>query len=185
MDNPGTARLSEDQILGWADAWQPRGAGQTAIRASSPAAGGITWAPWRDVTRGNLWSPRRLAARATVVGPRSVRRTPRVPHLTVEQILAWADEHYRWTRTWPKVLSGSIFGAAHESWSKVDQALRVGVRGLPGGSSLAGLLAERRGIRNPKAAPQLSETQVLAWADSFRCGRNRCQEKSVSVQFVE
>ena len=98
---------------------------------------------------------------------RSVRRTPRVPHLTEDQIVAWADEHYRRTHTWPKVLSGSIFGAAHESWSKVDQALRVGVRGLPGGSSLAGLLAERRGVRNPRTAPPLSEAQVLAWADTF------------------
>ena len=41
------------------------------------------------------------------------------------------------------------------------------MRGLPGGSSLACLLAQRRGVRNPRTAPPLSEARVLAWADTF------------------
>ena len=46
-------------------------------------------------------------------------------------------------------------------------ALRAGVRGLPGCSSLARLLAQHRGVRNRKALPPLTEQQLLAWADAF------------------
>jgi hypothetical protein len=44
-------------------------------------------------------------------------------------------------------------------------ALRLGLRGLPGGSSLARLLDEQRRVRNVKNLPPLTEEQILAWAD--------------------
>ena len=37
-----------------------------------------------------------------------------------------------------------------------NAALDLGLRGLPGGSSLAQLLAEKRGVRNMMALPDLS-----------------------------
>src|SRR5262249_46305900 len=48
-----------------------------------------------------------------------------------------------------------------------------GGRGLPGGSSLARLLARRRRARNPAGLPPLSAEEILAWADRFhdRTGR--------------
>src|SRR5262245_35930304 len=49
-----------------------------------------------------------------------------------------------------------------------DAALRLGLRGLPGGSSLARLLAARRGVRNHLDLPPLTVTKVLAWADRYR-----------------
>ncbi len=44
---------------------------------------------------------------------------------------------------------------------------------MPGGDSLARLLTRERGVRNHKALPQLSETQILDWADAHheRTGR--------------
>jgi hypothetical protein len=168
--NPqGERVLSEQQILGWADAWHARvGRWPTRDSGAIPGAGGMTWGAVAQALReGTCGLPGSATLGRLLRSRRSVRGTPRVPNLTEDQIVAWADEHYRRMRTWPKVLSGPIFGAAHESWSKVDQALRVGVRGLPGGSSLACLLAERRGVRSPRTAPPLSEAQVLAWADTF------------------
>jgi hypothetical protein len=59
------------------------------------------------------------------------------PPLTVETILAWADAHYARTGTWPKIRTadaGSL--PPGDSWHAIDQALRQGWGGLPGGDSL-------------------------------------------------
>ena len=68
----------------------------------------------------------------------------RKPPLTVAQILAWADSHRAAHGRWPRTHSGEVGSAPRETWLAVDDALRVGCRGLPGGSSLARLLAESR-----------------------------------------
>ena len=47
-------------------------------------------------------------------------------------------------------------------------ALHKGQRGLPGGSTLARLLAEHRGVRNHLRLPPLKVRQILAWADAYR-----------------
>ncbi|HMP03959.1 MAG TPA: hypothetical protein PKC45_15810 [Gemmatales bacterium] len=49
----------------------------------------------------------------------------------------------------------------------MDAALRSGIRGLPGGSSLPQVLAEDRGVRKHAHLPPLSVDQVLTWADAF------------------
>jgi hypothetical protein len=67
---------------------------------------------------------------------------PRRPPLTVDQILAWADEYRARTGRWPSASSGPVGGVPGENWHATDQALAQGLRGLPGGSSLSRLLAE-------------------------------------------
>jgi hypothetical protein len=62
------------------------------------------------------------------------------PPLTVGQILAWADAHHARTGKWPSAGTGPVAGAPGEKWAGLDQALRAGVRGLPGGDTLAKLL---------------------------------------------
>lgn len=59
--------------------------------------------------------------------------------LSVEQILTWAATHQARHGRRPSSRSGQV-DRTDETWSKVDQALRLGYRGLPGGSSLARLL---------------------------------------------
>jgi hypothetical protein len=86
--------------------------------------------------------------------------------LTTAQILAWADAHHQRTGEWPIIRSGLIPEALGENWPKLDNALRYGLRGLPGGSSLAQLLNECRGVRNVQNLPSLTEPQVLVWADA-------------------
>src|SRR5579872_5199250 len=87
------------------------------------------------------------------------------PPLNAERILRWADAHRRRTGRWPTSDSGDVFGVPGQTWQAVNRALFVGSRGLPGGSSLARLLARRRGKRNQAEAPRLREEQILLWAD--------------------
>jgi hypothetical protein len=98
----------------------------------------------------------------------------RRPPLTIEQVLRWADKHHARTGKWPKVDSGRIADAtAGETWKRVNEALVRGNRGLPGGKSLAVLLAERRGVRNRVALPPLTEAQILNWVRAHK-RRNGC-----------
>jgi hypothetical protein len=92
----------------------------------------------------------------------------RQPPLTVAQILGWADEHRTRTGTWPQQGSGPVTAAPGQTWAAVSLALYRGGRGLPGGSSLARLLAGTRGYRNRRQLPPLSAEDVLAWADAHR-----------------
>lgn len=101
------------------------------------------------------------------------RRVWRKPPLEIGQILAWADEHVRLTGRWPQRQMGRVRGTLEENWQSVDNALRLGLRGMPGGDSLARLLARHRGVRNRKALPRLSIAQIVGWADEHfrRTGR--------------
>ena len=93
--------------------------------------------------------------------------------MTLEQILAWADAHHAAEGTWPNYLSGNVVGAPGETWITVDNKLRKGGRGLPGGSSLARLLADHRGTRYRNEVETLSVEQVLAWADAYHATHGR------------
>jgi hypothetical protein len=98
---------------------------------------------------------------------------PRRPPLTVELILAWADDHHARTGRWPSRNSGPVQGVPGENWYAINQALADGRRGLPGGSSLARLLAERRGKRRGSPLGRLTAGQILGWAERHfrRTGR--------------
>lgn len=66
------------------------------------------------------------------------------------------------------MLSGPITDAPGETWLAAAMALRYSRRGLPGGSSLARLLAERRGVSAVNDPPHLAVDQILAWADAWQ-----------------
>lgn len=84
------------------------------------------------------------------------------------QILKWADAHRRRTGKWPEAKSGEIAAKKGETWRAIDRALRRGLRGLPGGDSLARLLARARSVRNPKGLGKLTVSQIVKWADEHR-----------------
>src|SRR5262249_28755033 len=76
----------------------------------------------------------------------------------------WADAHHARTGGWPGGKGGPIAEAPGETWRGVEQALLAGLRGLPGGDTLARVLARHRGKRNRKALPALEVEQVREWA---------------------
>src|SRR5688572_17239298 len=55
----------------------------------------------------------------------------------------------------------------------IDQALRKGKRGLPGGSSLARLLAKQRRVPRHIRKTLFDESNILAWADAFHARTGR------------
>jgi hypothetical protein len=162
--------LSEVQILAWADAWHIRTGRWPGpdLRQAIPEAPGEKWncidvalhTGGRGLPGGD--SLARLLARK-----RQVRNIQNLPPLTEKQILGWARAHQARTGAWPTYYLGAVEEAPEESWKGINSALREGGRGLPGGSSLARLLAERLGIRNKVSVPDLTERQILDWADAF------------------
>ncbi len=162
--------LTEKQILAWADAHQARtGDWPTVTSGAIPDSGGETWG---GVNAALMQGRRGLAGgssiRKLLARHRGVRHRLQLPRLTVEQILEWADAHYHRTGGYPRIATGPIVDAPYQTWRAVDDALDQGLRGLPGGSSLARLLQEHRGIRNPAALPPLQPRQILAWATVHR-----------------
>jgi hypothetical protein len=96
-------------------------------------------------------------------------RTSAPSRLTPALILAWADAHFTATGAWPTAdLAPVAGGPPGLRWQWVNQALGVGARGLPGGDSLARLLARERGRPHQLARPRLTERTVLAWARAHR-----------------
>jgi hypothetical protein len=86
--------------------------------------------------------------------------------LQMQQILDWADAHFQRTGAWPTMRSGPVASVKNETWKAVDSALRDGLRGMKRGSSLARLLADKRGVRNRLRAPRLTRDQILRWAEA-------------------
>jgi hypothetical protein len=161
--------LTEDRIVALAQEHR-RTAGQWPDTTSGPVAGcpGETWAAVNGALRfGRRGLPGgdtlyRLLARRC-----GFRHPTEMPALDVEQILNWADQHRLRTGDWPQASDGVVIEAPDESWRAIDGALREGRRGLPGGASLARLLAENRGRRNKSCLPRLTTTQILRWAETF------------------
>jgi hypothetical protein len=160
-------KLTKQQVLVWADAHYQR-TGRWPTSFSGPVAEALTetWAAIDSaLNKGGRGLPSDSSLATLLLEERGIRHSFAVPPLTKEQILAWVDGHHERTGQWPRVDSGAVFDAPGETWRKIDGALRGGFRGLSPGSSLAQLLAEQRGVRNPAAPPELTIEQILSWAD--------------------
>ena len=160
-----TQRLTERLILEWCDdhheyygKWPKRNSGR--IRVAPEMWTAIDAA----LTRGSRGLPGGSSLPQLLARRRGVRHEKMLPRLTERQILEWCDDHHDYHGKWPKRLSGRV-RVAPETWSGINAALINGGRGLPGGTSLAQLLARRRGVRNHKDAPRLTERLILEWCD--------------------
>jgi hypothetical protein len=167
--------MSEQRILALADEHYRRtGSWPTKDSGTIPDSGGENWLSIDSALRHCL---RGICSRSSLpkllAQHRGVRNRKGLPPLTEEQILVWADTHRQRTGDWPNAKTGSIPEAPGETWLAADMALRHGQRGLPGGSSLALLLAEGREIRNNWTRPSLSYTKILEWADAFHARTGR------------
>jgi hypothetical protein len=79
--------------------------------------------------------------------------------LDVKKIRAWARAYRRKTGQWPQRDSGAIPNSDGETWVAVNACLRLGYRGLPGGSSLAKIFGARPPGRPPKRNERRSRSR--------------------------
>jgi hypothetical protein len=164
---PHKPPLTEEQILAWADEHHHR-TGRWPHRESGPISDGASLI-WDAVGMALHLGTHSLPGGDTLARllsrHRSAPHPENLPNLTVPQILRWADQHHDRPCRWPTSDSGIIAGQAPLTWKAVNADLRKGLRGLPGGTSLARLLAEQRGARNRASLPQLTVERILEWAD--------------------
>jgi len=162
--------LTKAQILAWADAHYERTGDWP--RVNSGPLQGVADETWTRLDHALRYATRGLPGGSSLaqllLEERRARNQAALPPLTNDQILVWADSHFQRTGQWPTLHSGPIGGGGSEKWRNVDNALRLGLRGFPGGSSVAKLLAQERGVRNSADRPSLSESQILDWADSHK-----------------
>ena len=169
----GNRLLTIARILAWADAFHATN-GRWPIAARVPVfeAPGETW---DGIDRALRRRERGLSGGFSLARLLAERRGAGKPMesapLRIEKILVWADAYHAAHGRWPIAAPVPVAEAPEESWDRIDQALRRGERGLSGGSSLVGLLAERRGTREPRALPPLD--QILAWADAYHAAHGR------------
>jgi hypothetical protein len=161
-------RLSEALVLRWAQEHFRRTGGWPNHRCG-PVLGapGESWLGLQTALVRGLRGLPDGSSVARLLAKHGYKRNPKdLPPLTVEQILCWAEAAARQTGRWPNYRSGPVLGAPEESWQRLQKALVRGLRGLPGGSSVARLLAEHGYKRNPKGLPPLTVEQILAWAEA-------------------
>ena len=168
--------LTVAQVLAWADDHHRR-TGRWPRVSSGPVPGrpGEDWEHIdRALRNGNRGLPGGSSLPRLLAQCRGVRNRCSLPRLTEDQIVAWARACRRRTGRWPRHRREEVAEAPGEFWSTLDNALRRGGRGLPGGSSLHDLLCRRCGLRRRRGSPPpLTVEQILAWADAHHARTGR------------
>lgn len=159
------------KILEWADAHFQR-TGKWPIKNSGFIVGTYGEEKWENVhaclVRGGRSLPGGITLAQLLERERGVTNRKHQLRLTHKLILTWADAFIERNGDWPIQRSGRIAESPEHTWLSIDAALRVGSRGLPGGDSLAALLARKRGARKKRNLPRYTVTQILQWADAHR-----------------
>lgn len=165
-------KLTRAQIVAWAKEHRRRTGNWPTIRSGPvPGAKGETWLKIQAALHGGARGLKKGGSLARVLESAvGVRNYKDLPTLTVDQILAWADLHYRKTGDWPTPRSGSVFRSNGETWAGIEYALQRGRRGLTGRTTLAILLENQRGVKkNYRRGHQISIATILEWAkDHYR-----------------
>lgn len=163
-------RLSEGQIVKWAKAHFKRFG-----RYPSGLAGDVIGADgekWGNINSALIRGDRGLRGGESlaVFLRRTVGKTRRMykPVLSENQIITWACRHFSRERRWPFVASGAVIGERGERWNAIDMALRYGVRGLPGGSSLRQLLSQVVGPSIKLKKPPYTTQEIVEWAKEHK-----------------
>jgi hypothetical protein len=146
-------RISD--ILIWADAYHARhGTWPKYNSGPIPESPNDSWQKVHAALRNGLRGLSPGSSLAQLLAEhRGVRYQRNLPRLRGKVILKWADTFHARTGRWPTRRSGPIPEAPGENWNRVNFALAVGARGLPGGSTLTQFLSQHRGARNRTPPP--------------------------------
>lgn len=161
-------RLTIEQILEWADAYYKKTEQWPNVQSGEVDA--QMGENWRSIDKALRHGNRGLNGDSSLAqllaDQRGHRNKKGLANLSVAQILEWADTYHQNTGKWPNANSGKVMAAPSEKWENIHAALSVGTRGFPGGSTLAKVLFQYRGIRNIQSLPNLTITEILQWADT-------------------
>src|SRR5262249_3783024 len=156
--------LTLAQILAWADAHHRRTGEWPDPHDTTPipkAPKGTTWtAIHTALVRGKRGLPGGTTLPRLLERSRGARNHLSAPPRTEARILGGRDDHRRRTGHYPRHNDGPVLAAPGQTWVAVENALVKGHRGLPGGDSLAKLLARCRDVRNKSDLPPLAVKQV-------------------------
>jgi len=162
------------QILRWADRHKDK-TGEWPVAESGPIIG-VKHEKWANVqaalSQGTRGLPGGDSLARLLERKRGVRNRLNTPKLTTRRILAWVDAHFRDYGVWPTV-DDRRGPAPGENWSAINASLERGSRGLPGGDSLARLLAAKRDVQRGMNARRLTVEIIANWAKAHfrRTGR--------------
>lgn len=138
------AALNEETIVKWARAefvrlgrW-PRG--------SDAGVYGVPEETWTAINSALRYGLRGLKPGSSLAKLLGKGRINKKRLFTTNEVLAWADAFFASHRDWPTYLSGSVNGAPGVTWCLINRALRLGIRGFKGKSSLLQFLNLHRGI---------------------------------------
>ena len=176
--------LTAERILAWADAHHAA-TGRWPTRRSGRVRGveGETWqAIDFALLLGRRGLPEGSSLARLLAESRPIRNVYTMPRLTIEQILAWADAYQAKTGRWPRGRSGRVADAPSETWGALESALEQGLRGLPGGTTLAHLQAEHRGAPAIQSSRPLSVEQILVWADAYHAATGHWPGRRTSAR---
>jgi hypothetical protein len=135
--------LSIERILRWADLHRKRTGKWPKLTSGRIVGEKVeTWQRVENALQeGRRGLPKVGTLAQLLAEHRGLRTGVHAPPFTKQQILVWARAHLRKHGKWPAAHAGAIEGVPPETWINVDHALRVGARGLRGGSSLSRFLA--------------------------------------------
>jgi hypothetical protein len=166
----GRGPLTAEQILFWADQYHAA-TGRWPRASTTAPIPGVMGESWRTIDsaliHGQCGLPGGSSLSRLLLEQRGPQTLQRSPELTVEQVLAWADAYHAAHGRWPDLRSGRVAESPKHSWAGIDTSLKVGAKGLPGGSSLFRLLRQQRGPQPRKGPPDLTVEQILRWADAY------------------
>ena len=154
-------KLDIDKILQWVDAYHTRNKTWPDLHSGDiPEAEGETWLKVNTAMHSGVRGLRPGSSLAKLLAETRGRHNRRYPtNLTVEVILAWADDHFNIYGQFPGRSSGQVHASPEESWSAIYDALAKGTRGLPGGSSLPKIFEDHRGIPRKGGSRRRSHTK--------------------------
>ena len=162
--------LTEDMILGWCDAFFNEHGEWPRENDNRPVPGSEfdTWRRISDSLKKGQRGLTKTSLAQLLERDRDAKNGKNLPTLTEGVILCWSDTFFNEHGKFPTCSDlRPVPNNPDISWKLVNHYLTLGGRGLPGTSSLAGLLKRERGRRNQKDLPTLTEEMILGWCDAF------------------
>ncbi len=175
--------LTIEQILAWADLHRERTGEWPTFR--TPGVREARGERWRRIDAALRSGERGLPGGTTLerllAGREASFQPGKLRPLRIDQIGRHVAAYHERYGEWPTGASGPVDGAPDDTWVDIDRALRRGLRGLPGGQSLAevrpadsrrddqGAFAPAlQGLQRLEAKKRLSESLIRGWALAHR-----------------